>query len=250
MLIRYFSDIHLEFIEKSKLEEFIKNITPGPEEICVCAGDIGNPLHPNKHYDMFMNYLSKHFKKVFVIAGNHEYYQSAATMAQVNMHLEEYFKQYTNISFLNNTTEVYEDYIFVGTTLWSHIVRPQYAINDVRKIPDFDHIQYNEANAQCVEFLQDVLQKNTNCIIITHHLPSENLIDAKYKTPNLEPYNQWFYCNMDSIINTYNTHIKCWIYGHTHTPAATKIGTTQFICNPIGYPNENSSPDFNKTILL
>jgi len=50
-----------------------------------------------------------------------------------------------------------------------------------------------------VDFLQDALQKNENCIVITHHVPSNSLIDVKYKTPQLRPYNQWFYCNMDVV---------------------------------------------------
>lgn len=250
MIIQYFSDIHLEFIEKSKLEEFLENIKASPNAVCICAGDIGNPLHSNNHYDRFMKHVSKCFKKVFVIAGNHEYYQSTALISEVNAYLSDYFTQYSNISFLNNTVELYEDYTFIGTTLWSHIANPEYAINDVRNIPNCDTIQYNQLNARCVDFLKTALKTNTNCIVITHHMPSESLIDSKYKTHTFAPYNQWFYCNMDSVIDMYKTKIKCWIYGHTHTPSTTEINNIPFICNPIGYPNENSSIDFNKTLSL
>ena len=44
--------------------------------------------------------------------------------------------------------------------------------------------------------------------------------------------------------------IKCWIYGHTHSISNTKINEIPFLCNPIGYINENANVDFNKTILL
>ena len=52
----------------------------------------------------------------------------------------------------------------------------------------------------CTDFLEDALENNDNCVVITHHVPSSNLIDIKYKTPKMIPYNQWFYCNMDELI--------------------------------------------------
>ena len=80
-------------------------------------------------------------------------------------------KQFNNISFLNN---IYENYCFIGTILWSKITNPSYKINDVYNIPNFDYIEYNELNRLCIAFLQDTLQNNENCIIITHRMPSES----------------------------------------------------------------------------
>ncbi len=64
------------------------------------------------------------------------------------------------------------------------------------------------------------------------------------------PYNQWFYCNMDDFIQTNQHKIKCWFYGHTHTPLATQIYNVPMCCNPIGYPNENPIIDWNKNIII
>jgi hypothetical protein len=53
MKLRYLSDLHLEFLTKSKLEKIITHIIPGvTNEICILAGDIGNPISEN--YDIFM----------------------------------------------------------------------------------------------------------------------------------------------------------------------------------------------------
>ena len=101
-----------------------------------------------------------------------------------------------------------------------------------------------------VDFLEDALQKNKNCIVITHHVPSSSLIDVKYKTQQLLPYNQWFYCNMDDLFEKNENKIKYWIYGHTHTQSNVIINEIQFLCNPIGYPNENTFLDFQKTFTL
>jgi len=59
--IRYLSDLHLEFIEPNKIEQFIEKIPSGIEEICILAGDIGNPYQSN--YNIFMEFISNNFKK-------------------------------------------------------------------------------------------------------------------------------------------------------------------------------------------
>lgn len=94
------------------------------------------------------------------------------------------------------------------------------------------------------------VKNNENCVVITHHVPSNSLIDIKYKTQNMLPYNQWFYCNMDELIETNRNKIKCWIYGHTHTPSNVIINGIPFLCNPIGYPNENANLNFLSTITI
>jgi predicted phosphohydrolase len=248
MKIRYFSDLHLEFIKPNKIEKFIRKIPSGIDEICILAGDIGNPYQPN--YNIFMQFISKNFKKTFIIPGNHEYYNKIKTIQETNDFLENYFQSFNNIRFLNNNYEIYDSYCFIGTTLWSHITNPIYEISDTCRIPHFNYIQYNKLHSLSVEFLKDALQKNDNCIIISHHMPSESLIDIKYKTSEMLPYNPWFYCNMDKLIETKKDKIKCWIYGHTHTPSSVIINDIPFLCNPIGYPNENSILDFHKNFTI
>ena len=248
MKIRYFSDLHLEFIKDNEIEKIIRKIPHGIDEICILAGDIGNPYQTN--YDIFMQFISKNFKKTFVITGNHEYYNKTKNIEETNEFMECYFQQFNNICFLNNNYEIYNNYCFIGTTLWSNITNPIYKINDIYKIPNFDYIQYNKLNSLSVQFLEDTLQKNENCIVITHHVPSESLIDIKYKNKEMQPYNQWFYCNMNNLIESEKDKIKCWIYGHTHSPSNIIINEIPFLCNPIGYPNENSILDFHKNFII
>jgi len=249
MKIRYLSDLHLEFIKPNKITKFIKKIPPGiNNEVCILAGDIGNPYKLN--YDLLMNYMSENFEKTYVIAGNHEYYNKTKTMNETKQYLKEYFEKFNNITFLDNNYEIYNNHCFIGTTLWSKITNPEYEINDVHCIPNFNYVNYNNLNMLCIDFLEDILQHNTDCIIITHHVPSNSLIDVKYKTQNMLPYNQWFYCDMDDFIEKNKTKIKCWIYGHTHTPSNSIISDVPFLCNPIGYPNENNKFDFSKSFEI
>ena len=66
------------------------------------------------------------------------------------------------------------------------------------------------------------------------------LINKKYLGPEMAPYNQWFSNNLDLLIDKNKDRIKCWFYGHTHTGSVQLIGKIPFLCNPFGYPGENS----------
>lgn len=94
--------------------------------------------------------------------------------------------------------------------------------------------------------LEEALQ-HENCVVITHHLPSRSLIHPKYLTPEMKPYNQWFYCDLDYL---FSERIKCWFYGHTHTPSKDVIGGVPLLCNPIGYPGENKELNFEAMFEL
>ncbi len=249
IIIRYISDIHLEFIKPNKIINVLENIKKQSEdEICVLAGDIGNPYSEN--YEIFTDYISETFKKTFIIAGNHEYYNNKKTIEETNEFLKDFFNRYDNITFLNNSFEVYNGYTFIGSTLWSKVIKPQYEINDVNYIKNLDYIKYNELNKISKEYLNDEIKLHENVILITHHMPSYSLIDEKYKQYGTDNYNQWFYSDMDQFIDENKDKIKCWIYGHTHTPSFKIINGVPIMCNPIGYPNENNKLDFNKTFNL
>jgi len=244
--LRYFSDLHLEFIKPNKIHGYIEKIHPGFDEICILAGDIGNPYQEN--YDIFMNFINENFKKTFVIAGNHEYYTK--TMRETNEYLARYFEKFKNIRFLNNSYEYYENQCFIGTTLWSKIIKPQYKTNDVFCIPEFDYVVSNRLNMMNIDFLEDALEKNENCIVITHHVPSFDFIHPKYVTSTMAPYNQWFCSDLNYLIIEKKHKIDCWIYGHTHMPSYRKIYDIPFACNPIGYPGENPNTNFDAVIEL
>jgi predicted phosphodiesterase len=245
MKLKYISDIHLEFYTPEKAAEIIKQIRAEDEnEVLILAGDIGYPRHET--YDKLMKHVAANFKKTLVIAGNHEYY-GGKNMEDTLDYMKTYFKQYTNISFLDNTWETYEGYTFIGTTLWSAVTNPQYKINDVRAIKTMSVDLYNELNQVCIEFLKEALTTFTkNVVVITHHMPSESLIDGKYLEGDVRHYNQWFYSNMDEFILEHKYSITCWIYGHTHAPSVSSVYGVPMLCNPMGYPGENSVVNFQK----
>jgi predicted phosphohydrolase len=245
-MIRYLSDLHLEFIRPHKINKFIQLIKPDPNQICILAGDIGNPYSPN--YDEFMKHMDKSFRRTFVIAGNHEYYNKSIPMAETREHMKNYFKQYDNISFLDNSSEVYDGRLFVGSTLWTKITKPAYQINDTSCIPNFNHILYNSEHRRCCEYLKAAIESATlPVVVITHHVPSFDFMAEKYKSC---VYNEWFYCNMNDFIYENRGRIQGWFYGHTHTYCRAVLHGVSFFCNPIGYIGENADADFDAVAYL
>ena len=91
--------LHLEFVKTTNMKTYIQQIRAGMDEVCVLAGDIGNPYEYN--YDIFMKYVNENFKRTFVIAGNHEYYNKTKTIEETNIFLAEYFVKFENICFLH-----------------------------------------------------------------------------------------------------------------------------------------------------
>ena len=67
MKVQYLSDVHLEFMSKPP------KIKVMAEVLCL-AGDIGYSF--SGIYREFLIKMNADFKKVFIIAGNHEYYKS------------------------------------------------------------------------------------------------------------------------------------------------------------------------------
>ena len=238
MLIQYVSDIHLEFMSKPPKIKVMADV------LCLC-GDIGYPF--SGIYREFIKQMSQSFKKVFLIAGNHEYYDSdkygSHTMEEINSMIQSVIRtnKLENVTFLNNSYELYNDVLFVGTTLWSKI--PSMNMNDICLMNDFKQIQgltydtYNLLHIKSCNFIEDTLasvEKDKKVVMMTHHLPSFNLIDEKHAYSDTN-------CFYASKCDKYFVEpIKAWIYGHTHTPNKTIINNIKFVCNPKGYPNENT----------
>jgi predicted phosphodiesterase len=238
MLIQYVSDIHLEFLQK------LPAINVKADILCL-AGDIGYPY--SGIYKDFLIKMNETFKKVFIITGNHEYYMlgknTCHTMDEINNKIISLIKEYDlkNVTFLNNSYEEYEGYTFVGTTLWSKI--PSQNINDIHCMNDFKQINnmtydtYNMLHKLSYKFINTIMSTMDNTkkiIMITHHLPSFQFVDEKYK---MSSFNCFYASECDAY---FKEPIKAWIYGHTHTPNKNIINNIQFVCNPKGYPSENS----------
>lgn len=232
MRIQYISDIHLEFL-KNDIPSF-NIIAP----VLCLAGDIGNPFLPS--YTEFLCNLNQqtNLQKIFLIPGNHEYYNKKKWMYEINEHIKSIIinNNLKKVSLLINDTEMYNDYLFCGTVLWSRWKRDECYINDKYQIKGFTVGMVNQLHNESRQFIMSTIANNKDkkIIMMTHHLPSYELLDKKYE--KYADYNHCFASNCDDLIIE---PIKLWIYGHTHTESIKIINNIPCICNPIGYPGEN-----------
>ena len=244
MKIQYISDIHLEFLCKNTIKPFEYAFEPRTD-ICVLAGDIGNPF--KSEYKSFLLQTSKQFKKIFIIAGNHEYYDN--TVQDTKIKIAEICNEIINISFLDNSFEDYAGYRWIGTTLWTNVVNSKYTINDTTYIKDFSVEKYNNLHSECNEFLKSTLEEckknDIKSIIITHHLPIYELTHEMYRNSVCKLYSDWFNARLDDMVKENNSIIKGWIYGHTHSRSIQTHYNVAFYCNPLGYSGENNYEDVN-----
>jgi len=245
MRIQYFSDLHLEH-----LKEYPK-IQAKAQILCL-LGDIGHPF--SELYKDFLIDISCKFVKIFMITGNHEYYSKnpnfkEKTMNENNEKIKLIIKEnnLTNVSFLNDSCEYYDDYLFVGTTLWSHIKDKKNISNDTNYIKDLNVDDINELHHKCVDFLKETFKSNNDkqIIVLSHFLPSFQLIDDEYLS--FGKILQCFASHNEELINK---PVKLWLYGHTHKPKKSIINFIPITCNPIGYSGENSNPNFEEIIIL
>lgn len=241
MDFQLFSDIHIETLRNNFPK--IKN----KSKLLILAGDIGNIN--SKLYIKFIEYISNNWEHIIYILGNHEYYSLTDKIQTVNEMKTSYnnlFEQYPNIHLLDNDVFEYNDYVFIGTTLWSFI--PNSSRNITKSfLNDFYQIYisnkeninidyYNDLHTKSLDFLIETTKKYSNkkIIIITHHSPyPNNTSNPKYEGLKTN-------CAFSSdIINKFNDdNIIMWIFGHTHWCCDFTINNIRLISNQKGYNAE------------
>jgi DNA repair exonuclease SbcCD nuclease subunit len=244
---QYISDIHLELC--CNTSEYIEQLQ-SHARFLILAGDIGNPYHTS--YASFLKRASELFESVFLVSGNHEYYNGSSmidTECQIRSVISEIPSK--NIVYLQN--EVYHIpgstlHVF-GGTFWSRIPTSnmkliQSLINDYKMIRYITPTEINELHTHAVSMLEkhvkDGRETDMQWIVVSHHIPKMCLIDEKYKNSSL---NSAFASDIDIADDP---SIITWVYGHTHTPNQSG----KFLCNPIGYPEENEHVNMNQSFSI
>ena len=259
--IQFISDIHLEFYKKElDISEFIH---PCADYLAI-LGDLGYP--ESEIFKTFLAQVSKQYKKVFYVSGNHEFYTcnnpSVPTMDELNNKMKRVCNRFDNVHYLNNEEYILSDTIvLLGTTLWTNIPKSEgrrikHAINDYKYIfVKENHYKTNVSpetittlHHQSVEWLS---KKCTNhqdktIIVLSHHLPTFHLISPAYRYYS---NNTAFASNLDYLMQKHD-HINYWLCGHTHSSMQCIIHNCHCMTNPHGYPGENSNYDKRKIICV
>ena len=242
--LQYISDMHLEYRENFP-------IIPAKCNNLALLGDIGNPF--KKNYLDFIKYASNNWNDVFVISGNHEYWQENYNIDDVNDKIEDIVSNFKNVHFLNNGTCEMDDYMVIGSTLWSKIQKKPVSImgDDMYIRFEIRVITYEDINKlhdHSVEWITNAIEKsNKKIIVLTHHLPSYELIADIYKVGRYAKYHDRFASNLDHLIKY---PVKIWLCGHSHITLETNINDVFLGINAYGYNRESIIKKENDIIRL
>jgi predicted phosphodiesterase len=217
------------------------------DDILILAGDIGNPNKSS--YWTFLMTVSKYFKHVFVVTGNHEYYQKAKwttgprsswrglSMEEVDNIIYESSSLLSNVHFLNRTSFVYERVRFIGCTLWTQS-DPNlcHHMNDYTMIPGMTSDRCNQLHERDRDWLKSQLELSDpsqydETVVVTHHPPSFELINNRRVDTSL---NCFYASHSDDLVQK----ADIWCCGHNHIPIQTQIGGCECYINPVGYSNQ------------
>lgn len=240
-----------------KLSEFLKPTAP---YLALC-GDICG-YYKKERLQTFLQYCSKHWKRVFFIAGNHEYYNlprkhlkdvgGARSMADVETWLRTECGTFPNVHFLQK--QVFElpeeNCIVVGCTLWTEVAgfatkEAAQLMNDYRLIWSSTSAQASVADLNAVHrdhlaWLSTTVGQiktalpSVRIVVLTHHLPTHRMISPKFAG---NPLNS---CFASGALEQLTTKPTAWIFGHSHIRDWKKLDGVVCAINSHGYDGEHA----------
>ena len=282
MKIRLYSDLHLEY--------FRFNPPPNQDncDVLILAGDIlnlqdiheikfdqivpalvqkfKNNVHERvKRYKDFFDSVTKQYRHVIYVAGNHEFYHGKW---KGNLNDAQYLQSiYSNLHFLEDQHVVIDSVQFYGCTMWTdchnqdHLtkVMVQSNMNDYRiirndernygRLTTSDSISRHLLSKRKLQNFLQAADKTLPVVVITHHAPCSKSVSADYKDDH--HMNGGYYSELSNLILD-NDHIKLWCHGHMHNSSNYQIGNCTVLANPRGYMmgDECENECFQETYFL
>lgn len=273
--IQIVSDLHLEFRGMN-----FKNLLKPSAPILFLLGDIC-VLGTNDDWEVykeFIKFITPHYKYVFHVPGNHEYYTSNKnitkedTVSGINCKLKKFAKNISNLFVLNNNTVRLtfgkKTYVFIGTTLWTGVQPKNYKYVENR-MNDYAHLHWasekpknpsenllwkptrkfniadmTKLHIKAVKYIVKELKKvqpKEIAILLTHH-------KAVRDKPLSDTLSQAYETDLADLI--IKTPLMLYAYGHTHVKYDKKINGVRVVSNPKGYPNEHTKFDDIFTVTI
>lgn len=242
MRLRVISDVHLEFMHEVAYNDFVMNFLElsqmDPCDVLVLAGDIVDFV---SHQSLLTEFLTKELRECYVevvyVLGNHEYYGKSigdvvpsyrALCDKLNVRLLD--DEYVDLIVRDEVLRVY------GGTLWSNLKFSTYLLLKILEKSNMSYDEmYNNWQRSMSKLSQHATSDKCAQLIITHYVPSHELVSPEYRTNT--SFNDAYYVKCDHLFNN-NPHITHWIYGHSHYRDRRRLGDVEFIANPYGYAHE------------
>jgi len=223
--LQILSDLHIEMGHQGNFE--FEAVAP----YLALLGDIGQPKRSN--YAAFLRTQADRFKKVFVVAGNHEFF--GTTYEESRQEIENICSTHPNLLFLDRKSETVDGVRIIGATLWSSI--PPHAANAVEtKWNDYTQISIKENGKKRnithketniwfkndLQFIKDELEEAKKekqlAIVLTHHKPIGDYPGAS-----------------TNLVNIMNPPMIAWCHGHTHSSNNGMHNDVRIASNQLGY---------------
>ncbi|KAJ5609883.1 calcineurin-like phosphoesterase [Penicillium herquei] len=260
------SDLHLEISQLYSSYEI-----PVCADHLILAGDIGRLIDYEGYRD-FLQKQTDNFKTVFLVLGNHEFYQG--TQAEGS----ERAKQLEQEPCLNGRLVLLHQKRYdvpksqvtiLGCTLWSQIPPDVadmvgYMISDFQKIKGWSVDDHNANHDSDLAWLLNEIKliregnektadksQKRSILVVTHHAP----LMEKTSSPQ-HSKNPWRVAFGTDIIPQISDGIKTWVFGHTHYTTDFKEGGVRVVSNQRGYvlpwsdPKTQDKFDVRKVITL
>lgn len=259
MKFRPISDLHLEFytggtVILPKIEDEVKSTL-------ILAGDIGLLHYPDRgDLDAFLKDVCSRYKYVFYIAGNHEYYHGNITEHTIHKLFDRL--QLPNL-FTNHLFIEDENIVITGDTLWTDFKKEDPLVMEISRINmnDYNLIRIGETYSklfpstiyayhamqkrELFNSIKEYKDKGCKIVVVTHHHPSYQAMEEEFRGSDL---NFAYMSDLDNEVTQLSP--DWWICGHQHKSKRYKIGNTEVICNPVGYPGQITGWDKNFTFEL
>lgn len=266
--LQYASDIHLE----TAFVHFNTIIEPIATDLALC-GDIGDPFS-NVYFD-FLKWASQRWTRVFLLAGNHEYYTEnpEIVMSDVEVQIRKVCSAVgKNVIFLQKDSFIIHSHkiIVVGATLWTNpdlrcwgLLNDGF-IGDPGYRGDYNAIYFkdeytgkgrpahpSDIGRLCGNhsaFLERTLNptwgsipEGWRVVVLTHHLPTFLLNDVKFKD---NAFKSCYAISLDKLIKE---PVVAWLCGHSHKASHIRLDSGTFVgLNPLGYLSERNNSGFSR----
>ncbi|ELP87330.1 hypothetical protein EIN_095870 [Entamoeba invadens IP1] len=240
--IQFLSDLHLE--EPLNYQYFKTHPIIPQSKYLVIGGDLID-YNNIETINWFFDDCSQLFKTVFIVFGNHDFYNFKIPLSEMNLPFQWAVRK--NIFYVNNISIVFNTTEIFFTTLWSLLDKTKK--EETKQAPEFRYIKYTKTKLLDLEsynktfenthlWLANKIQTSTakHKIVFTHHCPTKTL-----ETPR-DNWFTFFRSDCDDLIQK----TDLWVFGHTHKNVKTKkIGNALLATNQFGHLSKNENFSFD-----
>ena len=275
--LQFASDLHLD----SDSPAFDLLLRPVAADLALC-GDIGDPW--SAVYRDFIAWCSARWERVFLIAGNHEYFaddpstwgSADKTFTGTEAEIRRLVGRHTNVHFLQESVYLIDSVkiAVVGATLWtapalrrwdqlsSAVIGETGCRGEYRAVYKRDeytgglrvfhpsditglHVRHSQFIARYLNSSWGGVPEGYRVIVLTHHMPTLLLNPPEFKDHPLVS------CYASSLDGLLKEPVVAWICGHSHRGRQLRMDSGCLAAlNPLGYKGESGKTGYHNAATV